>query len=628
MIKNLFQDTTLSYADSRTETTTIRVCSLSELSLRRFKSSSDDKNRQPVLCSFTSNGKKKNDFNRSNVCFVDLDTKEYTSYILSNKEEIFRALPFILAIQESFSGKIHFICRTPMAYTTEEFMKYSLSINESVHEYLNSIFNNVSYGYGCFDIDLSTSFPHQLLYVSSNEIFYNEEYNEYKIHKSFFNKSNFVNQFKDKIFNYTSGVKNGTTVIESNLAISKSYTSTTDEYNTNFNTTSLIGSFLKDTDNSIDVKYLNRQLHLDYNITTEQLNEIKDGVIKLIEENKQHYGRLLLRPHINYEGIVDIKMNFYFKKDGNNKNVKLKQGQHRRLHMLRWIKQTILNAIATYNHNGTYEYICKDIVYTIYWMYYECISIYGNKGKSNRDILDRTMKYLVNNVCTNWNKIKVEYKTNRYICKPENNITTFGELMDYWRILKEKRYSIIEETFFDMMNTLSLNGKTQSEIARILNENNIEAKTEKGWTSESVRNIMCKFNFKNTGDYKIKIDELLSTGKNYADIADCLNIEGYVTKQGKPFTKDSIKNYVRSLKKSKSMERIETENDIAVKEKNEIDKKTEVNCGELDITQKLIIEAQLFFKNPSVIDLIPSVGNMEFISRIYTDGYRSACNAY
>lgn len=557
-MKSLFQDTTLSYAESHYEITTNRVETETALNIIRLKSSDTDKSKQPILCSFISTGKKKADFNQSNVCFVDIDTTEFTDYIINNSEEVFESLPFILAIQKSFSGKIHLICKMPLTYSLLEFSKYSISAYECVRLFLNNKFNKeVTVGYGSdgegnhYELDLNCIKATQLLYVSNNDFIFN--YNV-KVDINYFNKESLFYNFEsdinkycnvndDVFFNEISGVKKCNTVIENRT--SDSNTSTTDEYNALFNTTSKIFNFQLDTDTEIKTKYLNRQLHLNYNITTSQLNDIIDNAIDLIKCNKQHYGRLLLRPHISYEGIVDVKMYFYIKKNENNETVRLKQGEHRRKHLLRWIKQIILNAIATYNHNGQYENIYKDIVYSIYWVYYECINIKG----TTRDILDRTVMSLLRQVGNNWDNINVEYKTNRYIAKPDKEMKTFSDLIKYWEYLKQARYKAIEDTFSDMMITLSLQGKKFSYIAEILNSNNIEAKTKNGWNRYSVMNIMKKLNMTNECDYKNRIDELLSEGKNYSDIAEILNVDGYVTKQGKKFTKDSIKNYVRSLKK-------------------------------------------------------------------------------
>lgn len=551
-MKNLFKATTLSYADSRYEKTTNRVETETALNIRKYKSSDTDKASQPILCSFTSTGKCKKDFNQSNICFVDLDTTEFTYYILNNSEKVFESLPFILAIQKSFSGKIHLICRMPLVDNIADFMKQSFSVNESVYEFLKLTFNkDITYGYGSneegihFDIDLNSTNIHQLMYVSKNDFIFNYKYDESKVDISFFNKVNFYNEFINKVNNYIGG-KSCTTGTGNNPNPSSS--STTEEYSTTFSTTLSNSPFIKDFDNSIEVKYLNRQLHLDYSVTTQQLEEIRENIIEAIENNKVHYGRLLMKPHIQYEGIVDVKMYYFIKRDKNNNIVKIKQGGKRRYHLMKWIKQTILNAIATLNNNGGYEYMYKDIVYTIYNLYYNCIEISGNGGKNNRDILDRLMIRLVNRVINEWDSLKVEYMPNRYIAKAENKITTFQDLIKYWQILRDYRYNAIENTFSDMMVTLSLQGKKYSEIANILNENNVEAKTSKGWTKDSVINIMEKLGYDNKCEYEEVINRLISEGKCYADIAEHLNIEGYTTKQGKSFKIQNIKDYVRKLK--------------------------------------------------------------------------------
>ena len=146
-------------------------------------------------------------------------------------------------------------------------------------------------------------------------------------------------------------------------------------------------------------------------------------------------------------------------------------------------------------------------------------------------------------MCENWDDIEVEFDTNRYICKPVEKITTFKELQKHWQFLRRKRYEAIDATFFYFVDALKLSGKSYSEIAQALNDNNVEAKTDRGWTYESIRAYKGKIS--SVSDYSVRLDELLEHGEKYAEIASKLNEEGYLTKQGKPFTKDSIKNYVK-----------------------------------------------------------------------------------
>ena len=81
-----------------------------------------------------------------------------------------------------------------------------------------------------------------------------------------------------------------------------------------------------------------------------------------------------------------------------------------------------------------------------------------------------------------------------------------------------------------------------------MNDNNIEAKTDKGWTYESVRAYVSKIS--NVSDYFVIIEEMIGRGEKYAEIARKLNSDGYLTKQGKEFNAKSIENYVkRKLKK-------------------------------------------------------------------------------
>ena len=280
-----------------------------------------------------------------------------------------------------------------------------------------------------------------------------------------------------------------------------------------------------------------------YNITTEQLECIKNNVIGNFDSTTK--GRLLLNLSGMFEGIVDVKMKFFFKRNDKNDIVKLEQGSHRRLHLKRYIKQTILNGIAKYNYEITYDkFIISDIIYTIKWLLNNAIEVNGK----TRNIDSSVVKECVADVCDNWDSFYVEYDTNRYVCKPVEKITSFKELMQHWQYLKKKRYAAIDNTFMYFYETLKLQGKKYSDIAQAMNDNNIEAKTDKGWTYESVRAYMPKIS--NVSDYSVIIEEMIGQGEKYADIAEKLNKEGYTTKQGKEFTSDSIKNYVkRKLKK-------------------------------------------------------------------------------
>ena len=313
------------------------------------------------------------------------------------------------------------------------------------------------------------------------------------------------------------------------------------EYKGNFEGESKINNFAKDTDNVIETKLIMDKHNLNYNISTGQLECIKDNVIGDFDSATK--GRLLLNLSGMFDGIVDVKMKFFFRRNNKNEIVKLEQGQHRRLHLKRYIKQTILNGIAKYNYDKVYDkYIISDVIYTIKWLLNNAIEV---KGKT-RSIDSNVVKKCIADVCDNWDSFYVEYDTNRYVCKPIEKITSFRDLQKYWDYLKKKRYEAIDNTFMYFCETLKLKGKKYSDIAQAMNDNNVEAKTDKGWTYKSVRAYASEIS--NVSDYSVIIEEMIGQGKKYAEIAEKLNEEGYTTKQGKAFNAKSIENYVARKK--------------------------------------------------------------------------------
>lgn len=533
-----------------------------------------DKNELQAILPFISSGRTMEDFTESNVAILDIDAAEPAETIWNESKGGWMAyhMPSIFFIQKSFSGKMHIGVRIPMINDYATYKRYVGAVYDIFNErYVDT--------FGCLKIkdeylDKNAVKATQLSFISANEIsfFQAKEIDRDVIEKyanarsmdevfGYLKKNNQggvkigVTVKDDKTIvpnegivpteetvtpllssdNNTGGVKIGVTVTES--------LSPTDEYNPNFDTTSKIHNFAKDSTTAIDTKEIIGKHHLDYTIASANLEYIKAGVIA--NYGMANPGSLLLNLTGMYEGIVDVKMKFYFRRDEKNCIIKLEQGQHRRLHLKRYIKQTILNAIAKVNFDSKYDkYAIRDIIYTIKWLLANAIEI---KGKT-RDIDDKCVKSCIKYVCDNWDDIEVEYDTNRYICKPVDKITTFKELQKHWQFLRRKRYEAIDSTFAYFVDALKLSGKSYSEIAQTLNDNNVEAKTDRGWTYESIRAY--KAQMSSVSDYSARLDELLEQGGKYADIASKLNEEGYTTKQGKPFTKDSIKNYVkRKLKK-------------------------------------------------------------------------------
>lgn len=479
------------------------------------------------LIPFVGKSRSLKDFTKSNIAFIDIDDEDrkVTQQILAvcSTDYFFRFFNNIIFVQQSFSGKTHIAFEMPMCNSVEEWKEYY----QAYVKYFIEVFRDNFCIDASYAIDYHSAQPSQLLFISSNKVYFN---NNVQVNDEYF-----------KYVNINSSLKFGVSVKEN--INNNSILNITNEYNPNFEGNSNINNFVKDTDNVIETKLVIGKQHLNYNITTEQLECIKNNVIRIFDNTTN--GRLLLNMTGMFEGIVDVKMKFFFKRNDKNEIVKLEQGQHRRLHLKRYIKQTILNGIAKCNYDITYEkYIISDIVYTIKWLLNNAIEVKGN----TRNIDSAVVKECIADVCDNWDSFYVEYDTNRYICKPVDKITSFKELMKHWQYLKQKRYVAIDNTFMYFYETLKLQGKKYSDIAQSMNDNNVEAKTDKGWTYESVRAYVSKIS--NVSDYFVIIDEMIGQGEKYAEIANKLNEEGYTTKQGKEFNAKSIENYVkRKLKK-------------------------------------------------------------------------------
>lgn len=585
------QDLTLSIAKKGvTNSNTERIASVRDLcvyhnGIMEYMSGIDkNDNKQktliPALYTYNCDGKRTYDnFTNSNVVIIDLDDKpqngfnyEYTSMLFENPEYFGRfVMNSILFVQKSFNGASHIAVKIPMAKTIDQYRKYA---EGAVRVFRNKF--KEEFGVWIPEdekvLDVHSNKCTQACFLSPYQIINCDDVNTvalsdedmidmdsvfgYKKSKDVYDRDDLCS--KEQTQSVASAVNNVNlnkeevrddsykTIQDSSLKFGVSVNiipPLPNEYNPKFEGNSNINNFVKDTDNVIETKLVIGKQHLNYNITTEQLECIKNNVIRNFDNVTN--GRLLLNMNGMFEGIVDVKMKFFFKRNDKNEIVKLEQGQHRRLHLKRYIKQTILNGIAKCNYDITYDkYIISDIIYTIKWLLNNSIEV---KGKT-RNIDSNIVKECIADVCDNWDSFYVEYDTNRYICKPVEKITSFKELMKHWQYLKQKRYAAIDNTFMYFYETLKLQGKKYSDIAQVMNDNNIEAKTDKGWTYESVRAYVSKIS--NVSDYSVIIEEMIRQGEKYADIAKKLNEEGYTTKQGKEFNAKSIENYVkRKLKK-------------------------------------------------------------------------------
>lgn len=567
------------------------------------KNDDDQKKLIPALYTYNCDGKRtKENFTESNVVIIDLDDKpiygfnfEFTSMLLKNPEYFGRCvMPSVLFIQKSYNGCAHIAVKVPMAETKEQYEKYAKGAVRVFRNKFKEEFK-VWIPEGKKVLDAHSNLCTQACFLSPYKIINCDDVNTEPltdadmvdmdsifgylkkdkgvsdradfcskeqtpsaeaINNVNLNKEKEVRDDSDKTIQ-DSGVKNGgcienVTDCEAehihnqslNFALSVNMIPPLpNEYKGNFEGDAKINNFTKDTDNVIDTKLIIGKHNLNYKISTEQLECIKNNVIGNFDNVTK--GRLLLNLSGMFEGIVDVKMKFFFRRNNKNEIVKLEQGQHRRLHLKRYIKQTILNGIVKYNYDNVYDkYIISDIIYTIKWLLNNAIEV---KGKT-RNINSAVVKECIADVCDNWDGFYVEYDTNRYVCKPVEKITSFRDLQKHWDYLKKKRYEAVDNTFMYFYETLKLQGKKYSDIAQAMNDNNVEAKTDKGWTYKSVRSYVSKIS--NVSDYSVIIEEMIGKGEKYADIASKLNEKGYTTKQGREFNAKSIENYVaRKLKK-------------------------------------------------------------------------------
>ena len=132
------------------------------------------KENLPVLTTYRG---VRGEYKPSNIFFVDIDTKEGVDKIIANPEKLFDKLPNIYFIQKSYSGKLH-ICGifSQKIDTAEEWSDmtriYTAATIHIIKEAYGIDYTKVDDG-----IDVHSFRYSQLLYVSAEDIIFNNELN-------------------------------------------------------------------------------------------------------------------------------------------------------------------------------------------------------------------------------------------------------------------------------------------------------------------------------------------------------------------------------------------------------------------------------------------------------------------
>ena len=502
--------------------------------------SSDKRNDIALLPFISSTGKSMDDFTQSNILFIDIDDKvdfRITRQIFCSTDYFFRGMDEIIFIQNSFSGATHICVEIPLCNSKEEWLSYA----NTYYDYFCKKFEEK---YGSHlnvreVMDNNMLRCNQLLFISNNKVIFNS--------------------------NHTEGVKicifseNQQVIKLSNEVISAPYQSNKVKENANFdtffsNTQEYQG--LPDTlyfknfkNEDLKIPYILNQFVPDFeyrgNISIDDLCEEIIRNLQLRNDKGKWYNKMRVGDNVLFAIRLDAFNEYY---DNDNKFIRIQRGERKKTLRL-WIKRFVLNAIATCNHNNDYSTIAQDLSATIFHTWYNKIEFGIGEGFFGLKELCDCVR------CTfrKWNEIYVPVSYNKYWTAPEKETFNSDEKLYGWlRKLAKGKFDAVDATFKDMFyGEIQINNlKTMSQIASWLNTNDIASKTKNGWTVNSVYRIMEKLDIKLTDDFSYRLEELLSQGEKYYDIADKLNYEGYTTKQGKQFDEDSIKNYVRrKLKK-------------------------------------------------------------------------------
>ena len=159
----------------------------------------DDSNKKNLYQLYAYNGTK-GTFANSNICFVDIDSREGVDEILKDCDKLFKAVDEcanINFIQKSYSGKLHICCNIPECSTIEQWQAEAVFTNLLVLQELKRLYG-FDYMAGGWDTN-ELKFT-QALAVSAHDVIFNpwseEKYfipfkyrkNQFKEYRSILNK--------------------------------------------------------------------------------------------------------------------------------------------------------------------------------------------------------------------------------------------------------------------------------------------------------------------------------------------------------------------------------------------------------------------------------------------------------
>ena len=132
------------------------------------------KDQLPVLTAYRG---VRGEYKPSNIFFVDIDTKEGVDKIIANPEKLFDNFRYIYFIQKSYSGKLHICGVFAEEIETAEKWSYMTRIYTAATLYAIKNIYGIDYSKIERGIDDHSFKYSQLLYVSAENIFFNDELN-------------------------------------------------------------------------------------------------------------------------------------------------------------------------------------------------------------------------------------------------------------------------------------------------------------------------------------------------------------------------------------------------------------------------------------------------------------------
>ena len=132
------------------------------------------KENLPVLTTYRG---VRGEYKPSNIFFVDIDTKEGVDKIIADPKKLFDNLPNIYCIQKSYSGKLHICGIFAGKIETAEDWSYMTRIYTAATLYAIKKIYGIDYSKIDDGIDDHAFKYSQLLYVSAEDIFFNDALN-------------------------------------------------------------------------------------------------------------------------------------------------------------------------------------------------------------------------------------------------------------------------------------------------------------------------------------------------------------------------------------------------------------------------------------------------------------------